>query len=217
MKIGVNLVGISHLDNRTGQFDQRKRNGWNRNRPDHPPNIIENIIKPLQKHHDVFTYITTYNHEKIHELFEMYKPSNHLILDDFEGSTMQGTYIKSLENIIDENIDVIFSTRFDIVFKKTINEINYDPDKFNVLYNEKGWSHLKYTSDIVFIFPKYMISDIIESSKILYNYCQNGFHGLANELSKKITNEKIHVIDKIDQLGNINDYCYIPRHLYEPI
>jgi hypothetical protein len=210
-KIAINLVGISHLDSKVGQPDAKGMGHHNRFYPDHPPNIIENIINPLKKHNDVFVHLTTYSHQKQQELISMYDPENYNIIENFRDSYMQGTYIKSLENLIDEEIDIVFSCRFDIVFKKTIEDMNVDENKFNAIFREKGWAHKNYTSDIFFIFPKLMISDIIESINALYSYDTNGLHGLAHQLSKKISYDNINIMDEEDELGNNTKYFYIPR------
>jgi hypothetical protein len=224
MKIAINLVGISHLDNRSNQIDSRNRPGGNRYRPEHPPNIIEKIINILKLNHEVVTYITTYKHEKLDDLLEMYDCKKYTVIENFETSYMQDTYTKSLFNLKNDDNDFVISTRFDVVFKKDINEIALNYNKFNVLYRENNSSYcgnsiaLNYTSDILFGFPVKFTEDVAQSIIELYASGEkNGLHGLAYHLSRKIGVENIHSCDLKYQLGFDNDYFYIPRLLYEPM
>jgi len=213
MKIGVSLVGISHLDSeKENRRDMVGRIGRNRKFDHMPPNIIDNIVNPLRESNDVSIYLTTYDHTKINELISLYQPKNTQLLN-YDDHYMQKTYAKSLLNLTDDN-NFIISTRFDIVFKKTYRELNIDYTKFNVLFKEKGHSHVNYTCDNFYAFPSKYARIFSESIDSLYQSGErNGLHGAVHQLSKVIGYNNINFISDIDQLGGDNEFYYLPHRV----
>jgi hypothetical protein len=212
MKVGISIVGISHLDgDAASSRDRVGRLGRVRKYDCCPPNIKENVILPFQETNDVSVYLTTYPHEHIEKLIDMYSPKQY-VLKDFGSSFMQQTYSESLLQLIDEDLDFIVSTRFDILFSQDMSKLNYDYSKMNVLFKEKGYNHVAYTCDNFFAFPKSMIKPFAQSIIDLFNSGErNGMHGTIHELSKHIGYENIKILDEVDQLGHGNNYYYLPH------
>jgi hypothetical protein len=212
MKIGISIVGISHLDEeKANSRDRVGRIGRVRKFDCCPPNINTNLIEPFKKEHDVSVYLTTYPHEYMDKLLEMYQPTKYF-LKDFGSSFMQQTYSESLLQLIDEDLDFIISTRFDILFSKNMKELPYNFEKMNVLFKEKGCNHLNYTCDNFYAFPKKYIQIFSQSiGELFHSGERNGLHGTIHQLSKHISYDNINIINPIDQLGHGNEYYYLPH------
>ncbi len=197
MNIGINIVGIS--------FGSRNRD-WKETKDSIKKNIIE-----CWDGHSVSTYITTYDSETVSDLIEYYSPKKHQILS-LDGSDQRLTYKKSLENLRDEDLDFIISTRFDIDFFNPISKMSMDLDKFNILFNESGYP--KYVCDNFFGFPKKHLEAFIESTQDMYDkparaYCAD-LHDVKNVIEGKI-NGHIHIVSKDEQLSNNNSFYTLKR------
>ena len=205
MKIGICLTGVSHEDG------IRVPHGYYRkvNFDCCPLNIIEKIINPLKRDNEVDVYLTTYNHEYILDLFDKYSPKKYQLIP-YSNSTMQKTYAQSLQQLNGENLDFVISTRFDILFNKSINDICLDYNKMNVLFNEDGWDHLHYTCDNFFAFPFKFLNLFIQSIHEFEKIDRNGLHGTFNHFSNKIGKENTKIIDDIPGNGRKNSYYYLP-------
>ena len=202
MKIGLNLVGISHDDG-------GRHTGWNKS------NIKDSIINSLNNENEVNVYITTYfNDENTKELINHYNPKNVNILE-YDGSDQRLTYIESLKSLLNEDIDVVISTRFDMFFHKDIQSITtIDYSKFNFLHPEKGWwNSRKFVDDNLFIFPKKYLTVFIESLEELFlkppRLCQD-LHPIYTFVKPKIGEENINFITKNETKSGINHiYTFI--------
>ena len=213
MKIGISIVGISHLDGeKADSKDGVGRRGRVRKYDCCPPNILETLIEPLRAaNNDVNVYLTTYQHKYIDELIKMYKPKFYT-LKDYNTSFMQKTYSESLIQLKDEDLDFIISTRFDILFSQDMSKLLYDYNKMNVLFKEKDCNHMNYTCDNFYAFPKKYIENFSNSIIELFQSGErNGMHGTIHQLSKKIGYENINIIDNVDQLGHHNNYYFLPH------
>lgn len=212
MKIGVSLVGISHLDSeKTNKRDSVGRLGRNRRNDAFPPNIVQNIIEPLQGGNDVSVYLTTYDHKEIADLTNLYSPKKIQILT-YDDHFMQTTYTKSLTNLLDQDLDFVISTRFDIVYRKAISDFTLDYEKMNALFKEKDHNHLNYTCDNFYAFPAKYLEKFSQAILSMYDGGErNGMHGAIHEMSKYIGYDNINFIDSVDQLGHNNNYYYLPH------
>lgn len=191
MKIGLSFVGISH--------------GTGRDYNHCFSNINEFLIAPFKKDHDVKIYLTTYNTNS-DNLIKLYDPVAYQFSDK---SHQMLTYIKSLEQLRNQDLDFIISTRFDIHFHKKINEINIDYTKFNALFKEKGWwDSMKFTTDNLFAFPSNMIDDFLFVLNSLYQnpsrHLQTDLHQAFSRMQNKIGTDKTHIISNVDELSNTN-------------
>jgi hypothetical protein len=212
MKIGISIVGISHLDGeKANSRDRVGRIGRVRKFDCCPPNVNQNLIEPFKKDHDVSIYLTTYPHEYLNQLIEMYNPTK-CSTKDFGNSFMQQTYAESLNQLVDEDLDFIISTSFDILFSQDMSKLLYDFNKMNILFKEKDLNHLNYTCDNFYAFPKKYLLDFANSIGELYHSGErNGMHGTLHQLSKKISYDNIKILDEVDQLGHNNNYYYLPH------
>ena len=203
MKIGLNLVGKSYVPN--------ERRDWTVS----IDNIKKSIIDVYNIEHTVSVYICTYETETTNQLIEQYNPVKTTLLD-FKNSEQRLTYIKSLKELLDEDLDIIISTRFDIFFYKPFSELNIDFTKVNFLFRERGWwdSH-KFTTDNIFIIPKQFLPQFIESVQDAYDRPvrnHNDLHPVYSFLLPKIGEETMHIISNEHYLSNTNEYYTLTRH-----
>lgn len=167
MKIGINLVGVSYNDGAQGRY---------RNYKDAINEFFEHIINPLKKEgHEISFYLCTYLNSKIEEIQEDYLAKNFIIApssyNQLGGGDKVGNfkaissiYIVSLEQMKNEDLDLVISTRFDIKFlKNPFKEYNFDFNKFNFLWREPEFTHLPIVNDTFVVFPYYMLENVIDS------------------------------------------------------
>jgi len=169
MKIGINLVGVSYNDGTIGRY---------RNYEDAIGGFINNVINPLKEDgHTVQYYIFSYDNVKRNDIINAYQP---LIKYEFIHPTyntlgggdklpngmkmISGTYMTSLLRLLNEDLDLVISTRFDINFlKNPFKEYSYDFNKFNFLWREPEYTHLPIVNDTFVVFPHSMLMNVINS------------------------------------------------------
>ena len=179
MKIGINLVGISYNDGIFGRY---------RNYKDAINEFFAHIINPLKEEgHEISFYLCTYDNIKIEELEKDYQPINLVIApssyNQLGGGDKVGNfkaissiYIVSLEQIRNQDLDLVISTRFDIKFlKNPFKEYNFDFTKFNFLWREPEFTHLPIVNDTFVVFPYNMLENVIDS---IYEMETNPPHGI---------------------------------------
>jgi hypothetical protein len=203
MKIGLNIVGIS--------YNKETKKDWK------DSNIKQKLIECLNQKYEVETYITTYIHNELLELIKHYDSKITTIIKSDKSEQIL-TYIKSLKQLVNEDLDVIISTRFDIFFNQNFDELNFDFSKFNFLFKETGWwDNYKFTTDNFYIFPKEYLQNFIECIEELYktpprNNCTD-MHGMYNFISKKISEDNIHFISDNHMISNLNEFYKLTRFL----
>jgi hypothetical protein len=203
MKIGLNIVGIS--------YNKETKKDWK------DSNIKQTLIECLNQKYEVETYITTYMHNELLELIKHYDSKITTIIKSDKSEQIL-TYIKSLKQLVNEDLDVIISTRFDIFFNQNFDELNFDFSKFNFLFKETGWwDNYKFTTDNFYIFPKEYLQNFIECIEELYktpprNNCTD-MHGMYNFISKKISEDNIHFISDNHMISNVNEFYKLTRFL----
>ncbi len=171
MKIGINLVGVSYNDGTIGRY---------RNYEDAIDGFTKNVINPLkEKGHTIQYYIFSYDSIKKNDVINAYQPC---IKSEFIHPTyntlgggdklpngmkaISSAYVSSLEQLKNENLDLVISTRFDInFFKNPFKEYPYDFTKFNFLWREPVLHHLPLVNDTFVVFPYTMLDDVVESIK----------------------------------------------------
>ena len=169
MKIGINLVGVSYNDGTIGRY---------RNFEDALDGFMSNIINPLKEEgHEIYFYIFTYDSIKRDEIIKSYSP---IIKSEFTHPNYNGygggdklpngikmisaAYISSLKQLLNQNLDLIISTRFDInFFKNPLKEYPYDFNKFNFLWREPLLHNLPLVNDTFVVFPYSMLDSVVES------------------------------------------------------
>ena len=168
MKIGINLVGVSYNDGTIGRY---------RNYEDALEGFMNNIINPLkQEGHEIHFYLFTYDSTKKEDIIKTYNPTKSTFLDPnynkFGGGdklengmkTISATYINSLFQLENEDLDLIISTRFDISFNKNpFKEYKYDFNKCNYLWREPEFTHVPIVSDTFIVFPHSMTKNLIDA------------------------------------------------------
>ena len=168
MKIGINLVGVSYNDGNIGRY---------RNYMDAIEGFTNNVINPLKEAgHEIIYYLFTYDSPKRDEIISAYNPKKYTFLDlnynKFGGGDLienrmkiiSLTYINSLNELIDEDLDLVISTRFDInFFKNPFEEYPYDFTKCNFLWREPEYIHLPIVNDTFIVFPHKMTDNLINA------------------------------------------------------
>lgn len=168
MRIGINLVGVSYNDGNIGRY---------RNYMDAIEGFTNNLINPLkQSGHEIIYYLFTYDSPKRDEIISEYNPKKYTFLDPnynkFGGGDLienqmkiiSLTYINSLNELIDEDLDLVISTRFDINFlKNPFEEYQYDFTKCNFLWREPEYTHLPIVNDTFIVFPHTMTENLINA------------------------------------------------------
>lgn len=191
MKIGINIAGLSHND--LGNGIHTYKDGYE--------NLFKNLINPLKENNNIKIYLYTYNTDESDNILEIYKPTKYTILDATHSNSAElaaSTYIDSLENLRNEDVDFIITTRFDLDIRCNID---IDFEKFNFLFKElKNWDESNLTSDTFYAFPKYMLEDVIISLKETWlgksrHFCPGLFHCLYKFLINRVDASDIHFID----------------------
>ena len=169
MKIGINLVGVSYNDGKVGRY---------RNYKDAIDSLYENVVNPLKEEgHEIYFYIFSYDSEKAENVLSDYQPIKKVKLLEsyykkYEGSykvnseikIMSAMYLHSLEALLDEDLDVVISTRFDInFFRNPFKEYQYDFTKCNFLWREPEFEHLPIVNDTFIVFPQSMTKNLINA------------------------------------------------------
>lgn len=169
MKIGINLVGVSYNDG-YGRY---------RNYEDAIDGFMNNIVNPLKSlGHEITFYLYSYYNKKELEIIESYKPKKYVFthpnLNKLGGGdklpngikVISQSYINSLEQMIDEDLDLIISTRFDINFlKNPFESYPFEFTKFNFLWREPEYTDLPIVNDTFVVFPYSMLNNVINSIK----------------------------------------------------
>jgi hypothetical protein len=168
MKIGINLVGVSYNDGTIGRY---------RNYEDAKDGFFKYVVNPLKEQgHEIFFYIFSYENSKKEEIIKTYNPKKSIFIDpqfnklgggdklENGMKTISVTYINSLYELIEEDLDLIISTRFDInFFKNPFEKYNYDFDKCNFLWREPEYLDLPIVNDTFIVFPHFMTNNLIEA------------------------------------------------------
>lgn len=203
MKIGINLVGIS--SDPVGQDAMEyvggsKERDWSFTKE----HIISKVIGCWGEN-EVKTYLFSYQNNDIDDIINWYKPTKHNFIP-FEGSHQQTTYIKSLEQLVDEDLDFIISTRFDIKFYKPLSEYDIDFSKSNFFFKEAdGWWHnpiCKFTNDALFMIPKIHLNDWIQALKNLHANpprVNPDLHGAYRFVTEIIGEENAHFLLDVER------------------
>jgi hypothetical protein len=207
MNIAILLTGISL------KLDGHKSRDWRLT----CDNIKNNIIE-CWGGVNTNIYLTTYNNNDNTELLEYYKPKKYNILE-FEGSDQRLTYLNGLELLLDEDVDFIISTRFDIHFKQKICDLDIKFDKFNFLFRERGYRFKNFVSDNIFLFPKKYLKDLINSVYSEYK-TPSGTNHLGNSMDLHNTynrllhlgEDNLNVISHINEVSMNNSFYKIIRY-----
>jgi len=166
MKIGINLVGVSFEDGSIYRY---------RNYRDACDNFFKYVVDPLTKGgHEVSFYLYTYDSGEKANILQTYTPTrksvfvtqqNDRLRNPFRMNSIQKiNYLNSLLELLDEDLDLVISTRYDIdFFKNPFEEYTFNLDKMNFLWREPEYTHLPIVNDTFVVFPYRMLNNVINS------------------------------------------------------
>jgi hypothetical protein len=220
MKIGINLVGVSYNDG-YGRY---------RNYEDAIDGFMNNIVNPLKSlGHEITFYLYSYYNKKELEIIESYKPKKYVFthpnLNKLGGGdrlpngikVISQSYINSLEQMIDEDLDLIISTRFDINFlKNPFESYPFEFTKFNFLWREPEYTDLPIVNDTFVVFPYSMLNNVINSIKEMEHNPPHGvnvaMHNWYLPMINEVGKDKVQwVCDEFINTIN-NDLYKLTRH-----
>lgn len=220
MKIGINLVGVSYNDG-YGRY---------RNYEDAIDGFMNNIVNPLKSlGHEITFYLYSYYNKKELEIIESYKPKKYVFthpnLNKLGGGdklpngikVISQSYINSLEQMIDEDLDLVISTRFDIkFFKNPFKKYEFDFTKFNFLWREPEYTDLPIVNDTFVVFPYSMLNNVINSIKEMEHNPPHGvnvaMHNWYLPMINEVGKDKVQwVCDEFINTIN-NDLYKLTRH-----
>lgn len=169
MKIGINLVGVSYNDGKNNRY---------RNYKDALDGFYKFIVEPLRnQNHEVYFYLFTYDSVEKENILKSYSPiiKSTFLPTNYNGmgggekvdgkfKVMSLTYINSLQQLLNENLDVVISTRYDInFFKNPFEEYSYDFNKCSFLWREPEFKELPIINDTFIVYPHHMTQNLIDS------------------------------------------------------
>lgn len=221
MKIGINLVGVSYNDGSIGRY---------RNYEDALEGFMNNVINPLKEDgHDIFFYLFTYDSPKKEDIIKTYNPKKYTFLDPnynkFGGGDVLEnsmkiisiTYINSLNELINEDLDLVISTRFDISFNiNPLKELNYELDKFNFLFREPVFKTIPLVSDTFYVFPHSMTEKFIEAIIEMETNPEQGvniaMHNMLRPIQNKVGEENVKYVCDEYYSSLENPFYKLTRH-----
>jgi hypothetical protein len=203
-KIGIVLTGeIYNLNFRNNEADKFKTFVYRRNWKLSRDNITDSLINSFKKNNDVKIYVTTYEGSEVDEVIEFYSPTKVCMLPS-EGSHQRTTYIKSMENLLDQDLDFIIAARFDLFFEQPVINFNWDYNKMNFVSKETcGWDLELFVADTFFGFPKKYLQSFINSIKNSHECFEKThpgdkgkhfMHDIYRHMVADITEENIHFL-----------------------
>lgn len=211
MKIGFCFYGITYGTQATKGFKDY-RHCWS--------DIHRKLIQPfIDNGHDAKIYVTTYPFTDPaieQEFYNTVKPEK-VHYCDFNGSdpfTCKGTF----DAFLNEDLDFVILTRFDIHFHKVLFNENIDYSKFNFLYPENGgfwWDMLRWTTDNVYMWPYHLTMQVHQALHHTYRNLRPDFadtHALLHKLLLNIGHENIHFISNIPEGSDTSSFYTLCVH-----
>jgi len=225
MKIGINLVGVSYNDGTTG--------GRYRNFEDAKDGFFKYVVNPLREQgHEIFFYIFSYDNSKKEEILNTYTPikkqtftPQKVNFNQYGGGDklsngvklMSATYCNSLYRLLEEDLDLVISTRFDInFFKNPFEEYEYDFDKCNFLWREPEYLELPIVNDTFIVFPHFMTNNLIEAIMEMEHNppkgCSVAMHNLYLPMVNQVGEMGVQWLDDDYKNTISNDLYKLTRH-----
>ena len=205
MKLGIVLSGASYGQKiGNNQFDR----DWNLSKD----NIKSNLIDCFPND-DVSVYFATYaDQTNSQELIKFYNPRKAFFLP-FEGSHQRTTYKVGLQLPLEDDLDFIISTRFDIKFKDKVSSYNFDYNKVNFLFRdmEPHWSNTKYVGDCLHGIPGRFMKHFTSALEMEHQSNAWFMHGLYNRLLPIIGDNNMHFLFDGNHNSNENQFYELVR------
>ena len=216
MKIGIVLTGIANgkVDDTSGLNIPRDfKNCFN--------NIQDKLITPYIENHDTKLYLTTYDKFNANEVIEAYKPFKHQLIS-YVNSAEITTYIKSMEMLLDQDVDFIITTRFDILFRSKVIDWDIKYDKLNVAFKEGNFKVPEclpkhFTDCSIYFFPKKYLKSFIIALKQTWNFhpqpwIRKNMHPVTYNFSKVMGRNAVHFLSNKYQISSEeNSFFFLYR------
>jgi hypothetical protein len=222
MKIGINLAGVSYDDGSIYRY---------RNFEDALDGFHKFIVNPLlEEGHEIEFYLYTYDSPKKDLVLKSYSPIKNYkfvenkIIYSLPGriplpsdiTIMAATYIRSLEEIVNADLDLVISTRFDISFlKNPFKEYAYDFTKCNFLWREPEFTQVPIVSDTFIVFPHHMtynlINTILELTTNPPSGVRSAMHNLYIPMCNQVGKENVKIVCEDFNRSDINDLYVLTR------
>ena len=221
MKIGINLVGVSYNDGGVGRY---------RNYEDAIDGFMNHIVNPLEEEgHEISFYLFTYDSQKKEDIIKIYNPKKSTFLDPNYNrlgggdklengmKTISATYINSLYELENEDLDLVISTRFDISFNKNpFKEYQYDFNKCNYLWREPEFTHVPIVSDTFIVFPHSMTSNLIDAIIEMETNPPHGvgvaMHNIYIPMCNQVGKDNVKIVCNEFKKSHTNDLYTLTRH-----
>ena len=207
MKIGINLVGVS--------YNNAKEGGRLRDYENSIQNFYLNVVNPLRKDgHEVKFYLFSYKNEKQDKIVEDYYPTvKHTFIEqqlnklgggDRVGNGMKVmtvSYLNSLQQLYNEDLDLVISTRYDInFFRNPFEEYDYDFTKCSFLWREPEFMDLPIVNDTFIVFPHSMLESfynaVIEMETNPPHGVNSGMHNLYLPMVNQVGKDNVVWMDE---------------------
>lgn len=205
-KLGISLVGISHLiHNERWPVSRTYESCFG--------NFQTEVVEPLSKKFRLETHITTYTSPKYSDIIEKYKPVSFQFLP-LQKSHQILTFIKAIDQLENSNLDFVLFTRFDISFHPgKLKTLDINPNRFNFLCKEQGyWESHHFVNDCFYFVPYDMLPELKQACLELYrNPPRPGLmdmHGLYDKISNKV---KVNFMTQEHFLSSNNDIYTLKR------
>ena len=206
MKIGINLVGVS--------YNNAKEGGRLRDYENSIQNFYTNVVNPLrQDGHEVQFYLFSYKNEKQDKIVEDYYTTvKHTFIEQQLNKlgggdrvcngmkVMTVSYLNSLQQLYNEDLDLVISTRYDInFFRNPFTEYDYDFTKCSFLWREPEFTDLPIVNDTFIVFPYKMLESffdaVVEMETNPPHGVNSGMHNLYLPMVNQVGEENVVWLD----------------------
>jgi hypothetical protein len=209
MHLAIALIGQSY-----GKLNLHYRD-WNLSKD----NLKKNLIDCFNDQASVSVYTATYENSQVSQITDFYKPKKCLVLP-FEGSSQKVTYLRCMQLLLDQEVDFIMSTRFDMFFHEPLTNAKIDRNKMNFVFREKEphWSEDRFVGDCFFAFPKKYLETFIYCIEDMIRHDQTwpkGWYmhgGIYRNMVEKVGAENINfILDGCHDSSKENDLYKLIR------
>ena len=166
------------------------------------PNIDRNLIQPFKEKHSVFNYVTTYDNDRMDEVYKLLNPKK-LISIPFEGSRQNPTRSTAAALTGNDDIDFYIMTRFDVHYNKKLDDFYLVWDKFIFVSREGNgyWESQQFVGDTFYAWPKRLHQQVLQGFVELAKFDPNHMHNFYSILAPIMGQENIHFMSEEPQLS----------------
>lgn len=199
MKVAIVYTGITD-----GFVEDTSNHSMPRVFDNYIENNLSHFVNPIKEKFDTEVYITTYKNKINEHVFDVLQPKKYQVLD-YVGSAQITTYIKSMEMMLEQDFDFMFTTRFDLLYRSDVSQWNFNFQKFNVPFKEENFKELNFTCDCFYGMPKKYVKAFIIALKQAYSFHPQPFfrknmHPTTYNFSKIMGKHAIHFLSNKYQI-----------------